>query len=225
MHGGASQERFPAFAGRHEPRPLPFDPSGRFGLSERLLRSHWENDYCGAVKALNAVELQLAAAIDDPELLPSVYGDLKREELLRTGAVRLHELYFENLGGDGRPGERMERLLARAFGAYPRWEAEFRRTASAVAGGSGWTILAFADGGLHDYRAWDHASGAPGSHPLLVLDMDEHAYHLDYGASSGRYVDAFLQNVRWEEVARRLARATGTTIAPSEGWDFTSTPG
>ncbi len=225
MQGEASQERFPAFAGRHEPRPLPFDPAGLPGLSERLLRSHWENNYCGAVKALNAVELRLAAMLDDPELPPYGYGDLTREELLRTGSVRLHELYFENLGGDGSPGERMERLLARAFGSFRRWEAEFRRTASALAGGSGWTVLAFAHGALHNYWAWDHTSGAPGSHPLLVLDMYEHAYHLDYGAAAGQYVDAFLQNVRWEEVARRLADATGTTIAASEGWDYTSTPG
>jgi Fe-Mn family superoxide dismutase len=85
------------------------------GLSERLLRSHWENNYCGAVKALNAVELRLAAMLDDADLPPYVYGDLKREELLRTGSVRLHELYFGHLGGDGCAGADMERVLARAF--------------------------------------------------------------------------------------------------------------
>ena len=102
-----------AFAGRHEPRPLPFDPAKLRGLSERLVRSHWENNYCGAVKALNAVEQRLAAMLEDPDLPPFVYGDLKREELLRTGSVRLHELYFGNLGGDGRPGDAIERILSR----------------------------------------------------------------------------------------------------------------
>jgi Fe-Mn family superoxide dismutase len=170
----------PAFAGRHEPSPLPFDPAKLRGLSERLIRSHWENNYCGAVKALNAVEQRLAAMLEDPDLPPYLYGDLKREEVLRTGSVRLHELYFANLGGDGRAPDDMRRVLSHAFGSFSRWEAEFRRTASALAGGSGWTILAIGpEGGLHNYWAWDHSTGAPESRPLLVLDMYEHAYHLD----------------------------------------------
>jgi superoxide dismutase, Fe-Mn family len=227
MQGQQVQERFPAFAGRHEPRPLPFDPAKLPALSERLLRSHWENNYCGAVKALNAVELRLAAMLEEADLPAYVYGDLKREELLRTGSVRLHELYFGNLGGDGRPGDALERALGRAFGSFSRWEAEFRRTANALAGGSGWTILAYADGELHNYWACDHTSGAPGSHPLLVLDMYEHAYHLDYGSAAARYVDAFMRNVDWETVARRLANASSDArvLPSSEGRDFTSTPG
>ncbi len=198
----------PAFAGTHEPRQLPFNPARLSGLSERLIRSHWENNYCGAVKALNAVERRLAAMLEDPELPPYVYGDLKREELLRTGSVRLHELYFGNLGGDGRASEAMEHMLAQAFGSFAGWEADFRRTANALAGGSGWTILAFGPNGeLHNYWAGDHTNGAPGSQPLLVLDMYEHAYHLDYGAAAAKYVDAFMQNVNWEEVSRRLVQA------------------
>lgn len=76
----------PAFAGRHEPRPLPFDPAKLTAMSERLIRSHWENNYCGSVKALNSVEHRLAAMLEDPDLPAYVYGDLKREELLRTGS-------------------------------------------------------------------------------------------------------------------------------------------
>ena len=140
--------------------------------------------------------------------------------------MRLHELYFGNLGGNGRAGDAMERVLARAFGSFSRWEAEFRKTANALAGGSGWAILAFSNRQLHNYWAWDHTSGAPGSQPLLVLDMYEHAYHLDYGAAAARYVDAFMQNVNWEEVSRRLVGAA----APAHAWgeeteDRTWTPG
>lgn len=216
----------PAFAGTHEPRPLPFDPAKLSGLSERLIRSHWENNYCGAVKALNAVERRLAAMLDDPDLPPYVYGDLKREELLRTGSVRLHELYFANLGGDGRADDGIQRALSHAFGSFSRWETEFRRTANALAGGSGWAILALGPGGdLHNYWAWDHTSGAPGSRSLLVLDMYEHAYHLDYGAAAARYVDAFMQNVDWEGVSRRLVTAFGSLENRGEAMDFTSTPG
>jgi Fe-Mn family superoxide dismutase len=216
----------PAFAGSHEPLALPFDPAKLPGLSERLIRSHWENNYCGAVKALNAVERRLAAMLDERELPPYVYGDLKREELIRTGSVRLHELYFGNLGGDGVAGETMEHLLARAFGSFSRWEDEFRRTANALAGGSGWTILAVTSRGeLHNYWAWDHANGAPGSHPLLVLDMYEHAYHLDYSAAADRYVDAFMKNVDWERVSRRLVEATASHQGHHETWETTWNPG
>jgi len=120
----------------------------------------------------------------------------------------------------------MEHVLAGAFGSFSRWEAEFRRTASALAGGSGWAILAVTSHGeLHNYWAWDHTSGAPGSHPLLVLDMYEHAYHLDYGAAAARYVDAFMRNVRWEEVSRRLVEATAPRQGDRETWETTWNPG
>jgi len=225
MPQATSSPSAPAFAGRHEPKPLPFDPAKLPGLSERLIRSHWENNYCGALKALNVVEQRLAAMLEDPDLPPYVYGGLKREELLRTGSVRLHELYFANLGGDGEPGPSMEQILAHDFGTFARWETDFRRTASALAGGSGWVILARGpDGDLHNYWAWDHTSFAAGSRSLLVLDMYEHAYHLDYGAAAARYIDAFMQNVHWEEVSRRLVQATTRTEA-QETKEATWNPG
>ena len=93
-----------AFAGQHKPRPLPFDPTRLKGISEKLIKSHWENNYSGAVNALNVVEQRLEAMLGDKDLPAYVYGDLKREELLRTGSVVLHEHYFANLGGDGKPG-------------------------------------------------------------------------------------------------------------------------
>src|SRR5512134_2212238 len=121
--------RPPAFRGQHVPRPLPFDPAKLKGLSEKLVRSHWENNYGGAVKALNAVEQRLSALLADKELPAYVYGDLKREELVRTGSVVLHEHYFANLGGDGRPSGTALELVQQAFGSHERWELEFKRTA------------------------------------------------------------------------------------------------
>ena len=73
-----------AFAGQHQPRPLPFDPARLKGISEKLIKSHWENNYTGAVKALNFVEQRLASMLAEKDLPPYVYGDLKREELVRT---------------------------------------------------------------------------------------------------------------------------------------------
>src|SRR3954467_4354661 len=92
----------PAFAGKHQPKPLPFDPTKLNGISEKLIRSHHENNYTGAVKALNVVEQHLAEMGRMKDLPAYLYGNLKREELIRTGSVVLHEKYFENLGGNGK---------------------------------------------------------------------------------------------------------------------------
>jgi Fe-Mn family superoxide dismutase len=198
-----------AFAGQHQIKPLPFDPAKLMGLSEKLLRSHWENNYGGALRALNAVELRLAALAADKDLPAYVYGDLKREEALRTGSVVLHEIYFSHLGGDGKASGEVLTAIKQAFGSYEAWEAEFKRTGAALGGGSGWVMLGvnLHTGGLHNYWSWDHLHNAPTSMPLLVLDMYEHAYQMDYGAAAAKYMDAFLANLRWEEINRRYAKA------------------
>ncbi|GAA0275472.1 Fe-Mn family superoxide dismutase [Alteraurantiacibacter aestuarii] len=209
---GAAQDalvRPPAFSALHEPRPLRFDPARLTGLSERLITSHWQNNYQGSVRALNVVEQRLAAAMADPDFPAPVYGGLKREELHRTGSVILHELYFDGLGGDGEKGGSLAVALAAAFGSIDAWEAEFRRTAMSLAGGSGWCILACNQhtGSLHNYWAWDHMHGAIAGVPLIALDMYEHSYHMDYGTAAARYVDAFMANLDWEIVEARYQAA------------------
>src|SRR6201988_2190325 len=104
-----------AFSGQHSAKALPFDPAKLKGLSEKLIKSHWENNYGGAVKALNAVEQRLATMLGDKDLPPYFYGDLKREELVRTGSVVLHDHYFANLGGDGKPGGNVLNAIKQAF--------------------------------------------------------------------------------------------------------------
>lgn len=201
----AEQVAARAFRGQHQPRPLSFDPAKLKGLSEKLIRSHWENNYGGAVKALNAVEQRLAAMVKEKDLPAYVYGGLKREELVRSGSVVLHELYFGNLGGEPKPGGRVLDVIKQWFGSYEQWEDEFKKTANALGGGSGWVVFAQNGhtGEFHNYWAWDHMHNVPMGRPLLVLDMYEHAYHMDYGAAAAKYVDAFLLNVNWEEVNRR----------------------
>jgi superoxide dismutase, Fe-Mn family len=198
----------PAFAGRHKPKPLPFDPAKLTGLSERLIRSHYDNNYIGSVKTLNMIEGRLAAAMADKDLPPVVYGGLKREELHRTGSVILHELYFGALGGNGVAAGDIHAALAKAFGSHAAWEAEFRRSAMALAGGSGWCVLAYNlhTASLHNYWAWDHMHQPAASVPLLALDMYEHAFHMDYGTAAAKYVDAFMVNLNWEEINRRFVR-------------------
>lgn len=204
-----------AFRGQHQPKPLAFDAAKLTGLSEKLIRSHWENNYGGAVKALNTVEQRLDAMLKDKDLPAYIYGDLKREELVRTGSVVLHEQYFGNLGGDGKAGGKILDLIKQWFGSIENWEAEFRRTANALGGGSGWVMLSYNlyTGELHNYWAWDHMHNAPMGRPLLVLDMYEHAYHMDYGAAAAKYIDAFMQNVKWDEVNRRAEAALKATLA------------
>ncbi|MEP6849466.1 MAG: Fe-Mn family superoxide dismutase, partial [Acidobacteriota bacterium] len=130
----------------------------------------------------------------------------KREELIRTGSVVLHEKYFANLGGNGKADGNALKLIQQWFGSYEAWEAEFKRIGNALGGGSGWTILAFNlhTREFHNYWAADHAHSSATGIPLLVLDMYEHAYQMDYGAAAAKYVDAFMQNVNWEEVNRRV---------------------
>ncbi|HYX72452.1 MAG TPA: Fe-Mn family superoxide dismutase [Nitrososphaera sp.] len=204
-----------AFRGQHQPQPLPFNPAKLKGLSEKLIRSHWENNYGGSVKALNVVEQRLNAMLKEKDLPAYVYGDLKREELLRTGSVVLHEYYFGNLGGDGKSGGEMLNAIKEWFGSYEQWEAEFKKTAGALSGGSGWAILTynFHTGETHNYWAWDHMHNAPTGQPLLVLDMYEHSYQMDYGAAAAKYIDAFMDNVNWEEVNRRFVKAQKASAA------------
>lgn len=198
----------PAFSATHQPRPLAFDPATLDGLSEKLIRSHWANNYQGSVKALNMIEGRLASAMADKDFPAAAYGGLKREELHRTGSVVLHELYFEQFGGTGvgtAQGALRDRL-ALGFGSFEAWDAEFRRTAMALAGGSGWCILAWNrhTGSLHNYWAWDHTNGPADSAPLLVLDMYEHAFHMDYGSAAAKYVDAFMRNIDWKVAEARF---------------------
>lgn len=199
-----------AFQSQAELKPLPFDPSTLDGLSERLIRSHWENNYGGSVKALAQVKARLAQAAGDPDVPPYVYNDLKREHLIRTGSVVLHELYFENLGGNGQAGEAMREVIAQAFGSFEAWEAEFRRIGAGLGGGSGWVVLGLNQHTrqLENYWMADHAHAPAATVPLLVMDMYEHSYQMDYGAAAAKYVDAFMRNVHWDTVAARWAVAT-----------------
>jgi len=190
-------------------KPLPFDPKKLHGISEKLITSHWENNYAGSVKTLNAVNKRLLASMADKDYPAFAYGDLKREHLMRTGSVVFHELYFANLGGNGKCGGRVEKSLKGSFGDLNTWETEFRRIAQSLGGGSGWVVLGynFHLKRLENYWAADHMYSAAASAPLLVMDMYEHSYQMDYGAAAAKYIDAFFQNIEWEAVEKRFDRA------------------
>ncbi len=204
----------------HTVKPLSCDPTKLRGLSEKLIVSHWENNYGGAVRRLNAIAAQLAE-LDFAKAPVFVINGLKREELIATNSMILHELYFDGLGGDGISGGLIDEALARDFGSVDRWRGEFIGTGKALRGGSGWVLLSYSHHARRLVNQWaaDHAHALAGGTPILALDMYEHSYQLDYGASAERYVDAFMENINWTHVARlHQALAPGQAESEFEAW-------
>lgn len=179
-------------------KPLPFDPQHIKGMSEKMLISHYENNYSGAIKRLNLITDQLAS-LDWATAPTFLINGLKREELIATNSMILHELFFEGLGGEGNPGGNLSDAIKRDFGGIDNWRTQFIATGKALGGGSGWVILTYSP---HDKRlvntwAADHTMTLANGRPLLVLDMYEHAYQMDYGAKAASYIDAFMSNIKW----------------------------
>jgi len=189
----------------YEMKPLSCNPAKLKGLSEILFVSHYENNYGGAVKRLNAITAQLES-LDFATAPVFVINGLKREELIASNSMILHELYFDSLGGESRPDGDLRVALARAFGSVEKWQSQFAAMGKALGGGSGWVLLTYShrDTKLVNQWAADHTCCLAGARPILALDMYEHSYHLDYGAKALAYVDAFMQNINWENVSRLL---------------------
>jgi superoxide dismutase, Fe-Mn family len=197
------------------------------GLSLKLLESHYENNYGGAIRKLNAIGAQLSE-LDFAKAPAALLNGLKREELSALNSTLLHELYFASLGGDGKAGEEIAAALARDFGSADRWRAEFIAMAHALAGGSGWVVLAWIprDRRLVNQYASEHTQAVAGGIPILALDMYEHAFHIDFGANAKAYVDAFMRNIDWQAVAGRHEDAQAVAPPrPLEQQEFGDLPG
>jgi Fe-Mn family superoxide dismutase len=195
---------------KYEVKSLPFNPTEIKGMSEKILVSHYENNYVGAVKRLNAIATQLAA-LDFATAPNFLINGLKREELVATNSMILHEHFFEGIGGDGQPTGALAEAIKRDFGSVERWRAEFSAMGKAEGGGSGWVILTYSPRDKRLVNAWaaDHTTTVAGGRPVLVLDMYEHAYHMDYGAKAGAYVDAYMQAINWDGPAKLYERYSG----------------
>jgi superoxide dismutase, Fe-Mn family len=195
---------------------LPFDPAALGGLSRGLLTSHHQNNCGGAVKRLNAIRAQLATTgrATSPGYL---LNGLKREELITGHSMLLHELYFAGLGGNGvTMAPAMTLALDANFGGVRRWREEFVAMGKALGGGSGWVLLVIPprEGTLVNQAAADHTQTVAGGMPILALDRYEHAYHMDYGAAAGAYVDAFMANIDWAGVYARYQHAVPAASEP-----------
>ena len=206
-------------------RPLLLKPQYMNGLSERLLVSHYVNNYGGALRRLNAIRTRLGG-VDWARAPVFEINGLKREELIAAGSVILHEIYFDSLGGRGndpptgleQPTAELAQALERDFGSVAAWRAEFTGMAKALAGGSGWAILAWSArlGRLVNQWGADHAHALAGATPILALDMYEHAYHLDFGAKAAAYVDQAMANLNWPRIGARYRLAIGEAAEQDE---------
>ncbi|MBI2265802.1 MAG: superoxide dismutase [Armatimonadetes bacterium] len=172
------------------------------------MSQHKEGIYAVCVDKWNELEERLKTA--DRTKASPVYSEIrefKRGEAFVSNCIRLHEWYFENLGGGGgAPSGRIAEILRRDFGNLEGWEADFR---SSALSSRGWVILCydFFDGRLHNYSGdGPDQGGVWGTYPLLVLDVSEHAYTIDYGTKRAHYVDAFFKNIEWKVVNDRLEK-------------------
>jgi Fe-Mn family superoxide dismutase len=208
---GASSQASPVGAFAPQPQPLPFDPKAVAGLSEKLLVSHHDNNYVGAVKRLGAIRAEFGKL--DPATAPGFeINGLKREELIAWNSMILHEVYFGGLTAAVAPSSALAQAVERDFGSHDRWAAEFAGMGKALGGGSGWVLLTWSP---HDRRlvntwASDHTQTLAGGAPLMALDMYEHAYAMDYGAKAAAYVDAFMKAVSWSHANDAFRRASAT---------------
>ena len=197
------------------------------GFSVKLIESHYENNYGGALRRLNTISEQLDA-LDIATTPGHVLNGLKRDELTALNSTLLHELYFASLGGDGQPTKGMSQTLANDFGSLDRWRAEFRAMGYALGGGSGWVVLTYVprDGRLINQYASEHSQAVASGVPILALDMYEHAYHIDFGANAKAYVDTFMRNIDWAALEARCEDACKVAPPrPLEQPEFGDLPG
>jgi Fe-Mn family superoxide dismutase len=176
------------------------------GFSETLLKNHFTL-YQGYVTNTNKVWDALKAALADGKTAAPEYAELKRRFGWEFNGMRLHELYFENLGGNGTISKsgKLASLLPGGFGSVEAWEKDFRATGAMR--GIGWVVLYQDDTNGWLFNQWisEHDGGHPaGCRPLLIMDVFEHAYMLDYGLKKADYIDAFFKNINWDAVEARV---------------------
>jgi len=193
----------------YELKPLSCNPGAIAGMSEKIIVSHHENNYGGAVKRLNAIEAQLAE-LDWAAAPVFAINGLKREQMVAMNSMLLHEVFFDSLGASQASAALAARLDA-DFGGFDKWASQFSAMGKALGGGSGWVLLAWSPrfGRLVNTWAADHTGNLAGATPLLALDMYEHSYHMDFGAKAGAYVDAYMNNLNLAAASKKLAALTG----------------
>lgn len=168
------------------------------GLTLKMLNEHFKL-YEGYVKKTNEIQKKIEEA-DKSEAngVFSYIGELKRQETFAVNGMKLHEVYFGHLGGDGKPKGELVKIIERDFGSLENWKLDMIATGLAA---RGWAVLAYdyKDNRLHNYGCDAHNVGAVwGAIPIIVLDVYEHAYFMDYGINRKDYINSFFQNLDWD---------------------------
>jgi len=177
------------------------------GLSERQISEHHDVLYAGYVKKINEIRQKLIGI--DKSTANGTYSDfreLKLEETFALNGVKLHESYFDNLGGDGKPTGAALHMIERDFSSHEKWAEEFKAAGMTA---RGWVVLAY---DLDEKRLFNficdthNQGGVWGAVPILVLDVYEHAYFIDYATKRKDYIETFMKNINWKAVNEALAR-------------------
>jgi len=179
---------------------------GMQGFSETLLKNHFTL-YQGYVTNTNKVMDTLAQMLKEGKTATPEFAELKRRLGWEFNGMRLHEYYFENLGGKGAlpAGGKLEKKLSADFGSYETWEKDFKGTGSMR--GIGWCVLYqdMTNGNLINFWINEHDVSHPaGCNPLMIMDVFEHAFMIDYGLKRADYIEAFFKNIDWKTVESRL---------------------
>ena len=188
-------------------QPKTFELKNLDGISDNQISQHRDILYVGYVNKLNEIEERLKNADrGKANQIFSEFRALKADETFALNGVVLHELYFENLGGKGRkPAGELANLISQEFGSYDKWQEDFKACGMAA---RGWVILGCCeyDGKIHNYCLDAHNTTVPYCvAPILVMDVYEHAYVIDYGVKRPPYIDAFMKNIDWKVCQKRLA--------------------
>lgn len=177
------------------------------GISERQISEHHDVLYAGYVKKVNEIREKLKAVNrDEANATFSDFRALKVEETFALNGVKLHEAYFDNLGGDGNASGPILRMIEEDFGSFEEWSKDFKACGMSA---RGWVVLAFDadDKKLHNFICDSHnIYGIWNCTPLLVLDMYEHAYFLDFATGKKKYIEVFMQNIDWNFVNTLLEK-------------------
>lgn len=179
---------------------------GMEGFSETLLKNHFAL-YQGYVTNTNKVLDILNQILKDGKAGTPEFAELKRRVGWEFNGMRLHEYYFENLGGKSPLDKngRLSKKVIEDFGSYEAWEKDFKATGAMR--GVGWAVLYqdISNGKLVDFWINEHDVSHPaGCNPILIMDVFEHAFMLDYGLKRADYIEAFFKNINWPSAEARL---------------------
>lgn len=179
---------------------------GMEGFSETLLKNHFTL-YQGYVTNTNKVLDALDTMLKEGKTGTTEFAELKRRLGWEFNGMRLHEYYFENLGGKGGINKegRLAKKITESFGSYEAWEKDFKGVGTMR--GIGWAVLYqdLTNGRLINFWINEHDVGHPsGCNPVLIMDVFEHAFMIDYGLKRADYIEAFFKNINWNAVEARL---------------------